>query len=214
MITDRIKELPVIGILRGIKEQQLESLYECVCRAGLKSLEITMNTPAADKLISRMRVLAADKLVIGAGTVINIHDLRKALDAGARFIVTPSIVEEVIEYCNLHDIPVFPGALTPTEIHKAWNMGAAMVKVFPATVFGPGYFKDIKAPFADIKLMAVGGVSADNIADFFAMGASGAGFGASIFRREWMENKEYDKIENGISSLLKGYADWKSGKDK
>lgn len=214
MITDRIKELPVIGILRGIKEQQLESLYECVCRAGLKSLEITMNTPAADKLISRMRVLAADKLVIGAGTVINIHDLRKALDAGASYIVTPSIVEEVIEYCNLHNIPVFPGALTPTEIHKAWNLGAAMVKVFPAAVFGPGYFKDIKGPFADIKLMAVGGVSAGNIAVFFAMGASGAAFGASIFRREWMENNEYDKIENGIRSLLKAYTNWKSGLDK
>ena len=209
MIKEIIKELPVIGILRGISKEQVEPVIDSIFRAGLKCVEITMNTPDADKLIVKMINLADDKFVVGAGTVINKSDLKKAIDAGAKFIVMPSIVEEVIEYCIINDIPVFPGALTPTEILKAWNMGATMVKVFPATVFGTGYFRDIKAPFRNIELMAVGGVSADNIREFFEMGASGAAFGASIFKKDWLENKEYDKIENGIKAIIKGYTDWK-----
>lgn len=209
MILDRIKELPVIGILRGIKEEQVEPVVEIINRSGLKCAEITMNTDGAGILMKKMIGLADNNLIIGAGTVVNTHDLNVALNAGAQFIVMPSIVEEVIEYCVSNKIPVFPGALTPTEIFRAWNMGAAMVKVFPAGVFGPKYFRDIKAPFGNIDLMATGGVSADNIAEFFEMGASGVAFGASIFKKEWLENKEYNKIEKGIKSIIKGYTDWK-----
>jgi 2-dehydro-3-deoxyphosphogluconate aldolase/(4S)-4-hydroxy-2-oxoglutarate aldolase len=209
MILDRIKELPVIGILRGIKEAQIVPVAEIISRSGLKCAEITMNTDDAGILIKKMAVVADSNLIIGAGTVVNMHDLNLALDAGAQFIVMPSIVEEVIEYCVLNKIPVFPGALTPTEIYKAWKMGAAMVKVFPAGVFGPKYFRDIKAPFGEIELMATGGVSADNITEFFEMGASGAAFGASIFKKEWLENKEYDKIEKGIKAIIENYTNWK-----
>ncbi len=210
MVKDTIKELPVIGILRGISEKQVEPVSGIIISAGLKCIEVTMNTPDADQLINKIVNLSANKFIVGAGTVVNMCDLMKALDAGAKFIVMPSIVEDVIEYCVLNDIPVFPGALTPTEIFNAWSMGAAMVKVFPATVFGPRYFRDVKAPFMDIELMAVGGVSSDNIREFFEMGASGAAFGASIFKKEWLEKKEYNKIETGIKAMIKGYNDWKS----
>ncbi len=209
MIIEKIKELPVIGILRGIEEAQVDPVVEIILMSGLKSVEITMNTADAGRLINKMVRKADKRLVIGAGTVLNMHDLNKALDAGAKFIVMPSIIEEVIEYCILNNVPVFPGALTPTEILKAWNMGAAMVKVFPATVFGPKYFKDIKAPLGNIELMAVGGVSPDNIGKFFEMGASGAAFGASIFRKEWLKNQEYDKIEKGIKAMIAGYKAWR-----
>ena len=208
MIIEKIKELPVIGILRGIEEEQLDPAVDIILRSGLKSVEITMNTSDAGRLINKMVKKSNERLVIGAGTVLNMHDLNKALDAGAEFIVMPSIIREVIEHCALNNIPVFPGALTPTEIHTAWDMGASMVKVFPAKAFGPRYFKDIKAPFENIELMAVGGISPENIADFFEMGASGAAFGASIFRKEWLQNREYNKIEEGIKAIIAGYNSW------
>ncbi|MBN2214937.1 MAG: bifunctional 4-hydroxy-2-oxoglutarate aldolase/2-dehydro-3-deoxy-phosphogluconate aldolase [Bacteroidales bacterium] len=205
IILNRIRELPIIGILRGIREEYLHDLADTVIDSGLKAIEITMNTPHAVNLISKLVSLSGDNLLVGAGTVMNRHELFDALEAGARYIVTPSITEEVIEYCYLNSIPVFPGALTPTEIHKAWQMGASMVKVFPASLFGPGYFKDIKGPFKNIELMAVGGVTCDNIAEYFNMGASAAAFGASIFKMEYLENSRYGFIEKGIKRIIAAY---------
>ena len=104
---------------------------------------------------------------------------------------------------------MFPGALTPNEIYKAWNLGATMVKVFPANVFGPSYIKDVKAPLNNIELLVCGGVSTSTIAEFFENGASAAAFGASIFKREWIENKRFDAIKNEISSLINAYNKYK-----
>ncbi|MBN2612017.1 MAG: bifunctional 4-hydroxy-2-oxoglutarate aldolase/2-dehydro-3-deoxy-phosphogluconate aldolase [Bacteroidales bacterium] len=210
-IPDQLKEMPILGILRGIKEEQLSELTGAIIGSGLKVVEITMNTPHAPSLIKKMADIASGRLLIGAGTVLNRTDLFNALEAGAGFIVTPSIVKDVIEYCHLNSIPVFPGALTPTEIHAAWQMGAAMVKVFPASVFGPKYFKEILAPFNDIRLMAVGGVSENNIADYFGMGASAVAFGASIFKKEYLDARRYDVIENEINRLITA---WKTKHNK
>jgi 2-dehydro-3-deoxyphosphogluconate aldolase/(4S)-4-hydroxy-2-oxoglutarate aldolase len=209
MIPEAFKELPIIGILRGIKEEHLKPLIGSVIRSGLKCIEITMNTGDADKLIRKTIEMAGDKLIIGAGTVYNMDNLKKALNAGVKFVVMPAIVEDIIRYCVKKKVPVFPGALTPSEIFRAWDMGATMVKVFPASAFGPKYFREIKAPFDDIELMATGGVSADNIKDFFTSGASAVAFGASTFKKEWIENSEFDKIQKGIEAIIKGYMDWK-----
>jgi len=210
MTAEKIKELPVIAIIRGIKEEHLEPVINSVIQSRLKCIEITMNTDDADRLIRKTIEMAGDRLIVGAGTVYDMHNLKRALDAGVKFIVMPVIVEDIIKYCVRKNIPVFPGALTPTEIFQAWHLGATMVKVFPASAFGPKYFREIKAPFNDIELMATGGVSADNIKEFFISGASGAAFGASIFKKEWMENREFGKIQKGIEAIIKGYTDWKS----
>ena len=197
-----------MGILRGINEEQLLSLSEVIVSSGLKTLEITMNTPHAPALISKLIQVAGKDLNIGAGTVLNRSDLMSALESGAQFIVSPSVDEDVIEYCQMHSVPVFPGALTPTEIHKAWQAGAAMVKVFPASLFGPEYFKEIKGPFNNIELMAVGGVSRDSLASYFQMGASAVAFGSGIFRREYLQNAEFKLIEDEISQLIGSYREW------
>jgi len=209
MISEKIKELPVIGILRGIKGEHLEPVINSVIQSGLKCIEITMNTDDADKLIKKTIDMAGDNLIVGAGTVFNMHNLKRALNAGAKFIVMPVTVKDIIKYCVNRNIPVFPGALTPSEIFQAWDMGATMVKVFPASAFGPKYFREIKAPFDNIELMATGGVSADNIKEFFTCGASGAAFGASIFKKEWIENREFDRIQKGIEAIINGYMGWK-----
>ena len=197
-----MKTKPILGILRGAPTNIIEPLVETVIEAGLETLEITMNTPGAAEQIKKAKVVAKGRLTIGAGTVLNMEDLKTALDAGATFIVSPVIIKDVIEYCVKHKIPVFPGALTPNEIYTAWNLGATMVKVFPAKLFGPQYLKEVKAPLGKIKLMAVGGIKPENIKEYFASGADAVAFGASVFKKEWLQNKNFDKISKSIRKLL------------
>jgi 2-dehydro-3-deoxyphosphogluconate aldolase/(4S)-4-hydroxy-2-oxoglutarate aldolase len=140
--------------------------------------------------------------MVGAGTVLDTDDLQRALDAGATFIVMPTLVREVVERCRASGIPVFPGALTPQEIFDAWRAGATMVKVFPAGTFGPGYLKEIKGPFRDIEFLACGGVNAENMGDYFAAGASAVAFGASVFRTEWLTERDYQRIGNEVGKLV------------
>ena len=125
------KKLPVMGILRGIDSSMISPLCEAIVKSGLKTVEITMNTPDAPELIRQMADAAHGRLTVGAGTVLFMEDLHKALDAGATFIVMPTLVRDVTEYCRKNNIPVFPGAFTPQEIYDAWRAGASMVKVFP-----------------------------------------------------------------------------------
>lgn len=201
----RFKKLPIMGILRGAERAGIKPLVEAVVASGLETLEITMNTGDAPLVIADAVKASRGHLMIGAGTVLNIDSLKTALDSGASFIVTPVFIEEVVEYCVEKVIPIFPGALTPSEIYRAWSAGATMVKVFPAGFFGPPYFKEVKGPFANIELLACGGVTAENIGDYFANGASAAAFGAGIFRKEWLAAKEFGKISGGIRKLIQSY---------
>ena len=203
MDLNEFENLPIMGILRGLKERDLNPVIETVIDSGLKTVEITMNTESAEKLIKGALKLSAGKLAVGAGTVTDMDSLKSALDAGAAFIVMPVFNKVITEYCLQERIPFFPGALTPQEIFTAWKSGASMVKVFPAKLFGPGYFKEIKGPFRDIKLMACSGVTPDNLGEYFTNGASAVTFGASVFKSEWIDNKDYAKI----GDLIKRYLD-------
>jgi 2-dehydro-3-deoxyphosphogluconate aldolase/(4S)-4-hydroxy-2-oxoglutarate aldolase len=131
--------------------------------------------------------------------------LEIAVDAGATFIVTPVLVEDVMKYCVKNKIPVFPGALTPKEIYDAWNAGATMVKVFPSGVFGPDYFSEIKGPFNDIKLLACGGVTAENMKNYFSAGASAVSFGASVFKKEWLASKDFKSMEGAVKRYVTAF---------
>lgn len=194
-----------MGILRGAELEAIEPLVEIVFSSGLRTIEISMNTVDAPKLIRQMIRSAKNRLTIGAGTVLTIDDLRSALDSGASFIVMLVLTKEVIEYCVKRSIPVFPGALTPQEIYDAWRAGAAMVKVFPAKFFGPEYIKEVKAPFQDIELLACGGVRPENIRSFFACGASAVAFGASVFTKERLARREFSEIGEDIGKLISAY---------
>lgn len=209
----KFKKLPVMGIVRGIDEYSIVPLMEAAISGGLDAIEITMNTENAGKLIAKAAASAGKRLMIGAGTVLNVESLKSAIGAGATFIVMPTIVDDVLEYCAGKAIPVFPGALTPGEIYRAWNAGATMVKVFPSGFFGPAYFKEIKGPFANIELMACGGVTKENISDYFSSGASAVAFGASIFRKEWITDKGFKKISVEIRRLIDAYKNDGAGKD-
>lgn len=198
----RFRKKPLLGIVRGVKPDEIAPLAEAVISAGLETLEITMNTDNAPSLIRSMVKAAKDKLTIGAGTVLSMEELKSALDAGAAFIVMPALVRDVTEYCVKNKIPVFPGALTPQEIYDAWLSGATMVKVFPAKVLGPEYFREIKGPFNKIELLACAGVTPENMKDYFACGASAVSFGASVFKREWLEKKDFDSITGRVRAFV------------
>lgn len=198
----KFKDRPVLGILRGVEADMIEPLAEAIIAAGLGAIEITMNTKDAGKLIRKMVFCAKNRIAVGAGTALSINSLKSALDAGATFIVTPVLVEDVVKYCVKNKIPVFPGALSPKEIYDAWNCGATMVKVFPSGCFGPEYFKEIKAPFNNIELLACGGVTLENMKDYFASGASAIAFGASVFKKEWLEKKDFESIKKNIKAYL------------
>lgn len=199
----KFRKQPLMGILRGVEANIIESLVECVIDAGLKTLEITMNTKDAPQIIKRAVRMSKNRLTLGAGTVLSIEELEAALSAGATFIVTPVLIRDVMTHCARYKIPVFPGALTPSEIYEAWGRGATMVKVFPAKFFGPEYFKEIKGPFNNIELLACAGVTPENLKDYFANGARAVSFGASVFRPEWLLKKDFASISCAIKQFVK-----------
>lgn len=205
MNLDRFRELPIMGILRGIQLESIEPMVEAVLSSGLQTIEITMNTTGAPDLIRRAVKCAQGRLMIGAGTVLTAEHLKVALDAGARFIVSPMLVYDVVEYCRDNEIPVFPGALTPQEIYNAWVAGATMVKVFPSNLLGPDYIKEIKGPFNNIDILACGGVTAENIRAYFDCGASAVAFGASVFREDWLKTSDFKSMNNAIRSIIAAY---------
>ncbi len=200
MKLEQFKKKPMMGIVRGIDLAQIEPLVEAVIAGGLETLEITMNTKGAAQLIRRAREISGKRLVLGAGTVLDFASLGQALDAGATFVVMPVVIPEVIAHCVKNKIAVFPGALTPQEIYRAWNEGATMVKVFPIKFFGPQYIKEVRGPFADIELLACSGVTAKNMREFFACGASAIAFGSSVFKKEWLEKGDYSSITSAIEA--------------
>lgn len=202
-------QAPMIGILRGFSRDNIHHIAQKYEEAGLYTLEITMNTPGATDIISKLRE-AFPKLNIGAGTVCNVNDLKSALNAGAQFIVCPILDEEVIKISLAEKVPVFPGAYTPTEIYKAWSLGASAVKVFPASQLGVKYIKDILAPLNEIKLVPTGGVSLDNMQAFFEAGVFGVGMGSAIFDKTLIQNEDYEglkghfvKFKNNLREIKK-----------
>lgn len=197
---EKYYECPIVGIIRGIPGEVISNLAEVYFEAGFHTLEVTMNTKGATEVIAKLRQLYPDRNV-GAGTVCTTEDLNRALEAGAGFIVTPTIDEEIIKLAVSSSVPIFPGAYTPTEIHRAWKLGASAVKIFPATQLGPQYVKDVLAPLNEIKLLPTGGVALENIRTFFAAGAIGVGMGSSLFLKDHVREGNYQGLRQHFEKL-------------
>lgn len=202
MDVGRFRKLPILGIVRCGADAPVEGIVEAVISSGLETVEIAMNSGDAAGLIRRAVRAAGGRLMIGAGTVLTTETLKKALDAGATFIVLPTLVRDVVQACVRERIPVFPGAFSPQEVYDAWNAGATMVKVFPAAMFGPAYIRELKAPFDTIELLACGGITPENIRSYFTNGASAVAFGGSVFRKEWLERRDFESVRRAIRDLI------------
>lgn len=193
---------PIVGIIRGLSADVVSQILPIYREAGLTTIEITMNTPGAEAMIQQALEMNSEGLNIGAGTVCTKEDLDRALDAGAQFIVTPIINKKVIKACVKRNVPIFPGAFTPTEIYNAWSLGASMVKVYPATSLGPDYIKDLKAPMNQLKVIPTGGISLDNMAAYFKAGANGVGIGSHLFDKTFIQQKNWSGLKSHFQEYV------------
>lgn len=198
-IMDLIQQNRVIAIVRGMHPDQMAPLARALERGGIRMMEITFaqNAPATfQNTVNAIRALSQSMrdMAIGAGTVMTLEQLHMAADAGARYIVLPDVNPAVIAETKRLGLTSLPGAMSPTEIVTAWNAGADAVKVFPIGDLGVGYLKAIRAPLSHIPMIAVGGVSERNCADFLRAGAIGVGVGGQLVNREWIDAGEFYKI--------------------
>ena len=177
---DQIERCGVVAVIRLQDPDRLKSVIDALRAGGVTALEVTMTVPRAIQLIEAIAPSLPDDVVIGAGTILDAETARAAILAGARFIVGPVFNRAVIEVCHRYDVAVMPGCFTPTEILAAWEAGADVVKVFPATALGPSYFKDIRGPMPQLRLMPTGGVSLENTADWITAGAVAVGVGTAL----------------------------------
>src|SRR4051812_26268157 len=159
---------------------KLRAVVDAIAAGGVRAIEVTMTVPGAVALIGTLAHTLPSDILLGAGTVTDANTARAVIDAGARFVVGPVFRPEVIAACRERDVAVCPGCFTPTEILDAHDLGADIVKVFPATALGPQFIKDVRAPLPQVKLMPTGGVSLDNAGEWIRAGAVAVGVGSAL----------------------------------
>jgi 2-dehydro-3-deoxyphosphogluconate aldolase / (4S)-4-hydroxy-2-oxoglutarate aldolase len=175
-----IERAGIVAVIRMKEPDKLRAVVDAIAEGGIRALEITMTVPGAVDLIRQIAPTLPAGFIFGAGTVVDGETVHRVVDAGAQFIVSPVFRRSVVEACLKRDVASMPGCFTPTEILDAWDAGADVVKVFPATTLGPGYLKDIHGPLPHVKLMPTGGVTLDNAGDWIRAGAVAVGVGTSL----------------------------------
>ncbi len=184
----------IIAIVRVASAEEAVEVCGAIARGGVKPIEVTMTVPGAIDAIKQFKSMVKEEVLVGAGTVLDPETARAAILAGAEFIVSPTLNLEVIEVCRRYSKIVIPGTFTPTEILTAWEAGADIVKVFPATVGGPKYLKDILGPLPQVRLCPTGGVTLENTPDFIRAGAVAVAAGTSLVDKKAVAEKNYDLI--------------------
>jgi len=200
---ETLKTHKLIAIVRGLKLEHARGAAQALEAGGIRLLEVTLNTPDALKILSSWRESFPD-MWIGAGTVVTLEDAKRALEAGAQFLVTPNLSEAVVEHARAQGVPIFPGALTPSEIVRAFQAGATAVKVFPVGALGgPQYIREVRAPLDHIPLVAVGGVNAGNARAYLDAGCVGVGVGSSLLDLEKVRVGDFDGVRQDAENLVK-----------
>ena len=189
-------KMPIVGIIRNLTVADINFVLPIYKQAGFTTIEITLNTPEALSVISSLALEYKGELNVGAGTVCTIDDLTDAVNAGANFIVTPIFKAEVVKKCVSMEVPIFPGAFSPTEIYEAWELGASMVKLYPASVVGSEYISAVLAPLNKIKLMPTGGIHLSNMLAFMKAGATSLGIGSELFDKKIIQKRDSEAMLN------------------
>ncbi|UCH64534.1 MAG: bifunctional 4-hydroxy-2-oxoglutarate aldolase/2-dehydro-3-deoxy-phosphogluconate aldolase [Ignavibacterium sp.] len=193
-IVNEIIESGVVAVVRTKHPDKLIRIAEAICQGGVKIIEITMTVPDALKMIEEVSGLVNDEITIGVGSVLDPGTAQKAIDAGAKFVVSPIFKKEIIDIVHNNNLPAMPGTFTPTEILTAHESGADIIKVFPADVLGMNFFKAVKAPIPDLKLMPTGGVTLDNAVEWIKAGACAVGVGKALLDVKAIEENDYQKL--------------------
>jgi len=197
-----IRETGVIAIMRAQSSAQLIAAADAIWAGGVRAIEVTMTTPGALSVIEEATVRYGEKVIFGAGSVLDAETARAAILAGADFVVAPTLDPATIELCSRYSVPVMPGCYTPTEMLTAWQAGADMVKLFPASVGGPALLKAILAPLPQIEIVPVGGVDLDTAAEFIASGAAALGVGSSLVNQKLLDAGDMEELTRRAKAFI------------
>jgi 2-dehydro-3-deoxyphosphogluconate aldolase / (4S)-4-hydroxy-2-oxoglutarate aldolase len=197
----RVLNSGIVAVIRASSGEVLGDVAEALLAGGVDCMEITFTVPKAHRVLETVADRLGDKVLLGAGTVLDPETARTAILAGARFIVSPTVNLRTIELCKRYTVLVMPGAFTPTEILTAWEAGADIVKVFPSEVTGPAYLKAVRAPLPQVRLMPTGGVNLQTAAEYLRAGACALGIGGSLVAADAVKNRDWA----GIESLARQY---------
>ena len=193
---ERIARCGVVAVMRAPSGEMLADVAEALLAGGVEAVEVTFTVPGAHRVIEQVADRLGDRVLLGAGTVLDPETARAALLAGAEFIVAPTVDTRVIELCRRYDKAVMPGALTPTEVLTAWQAGADVVKVFPSDLTGPKYLKALHGPLPQVRLMPTGGVNLDTAAEFLRCGAWALGIGGLLVEKDALARGDMARIES------------------
>ena len=192
----------IVAIIRGIQENKGDATAEALAEGGIVFLEVTLNTDGALGMINRFRKTYEGKMRIGAGTVLDLDMAHQAVAAGAEYIISPNLDEEVIRYGVENGVDVWPGTMTPTEMVRAMKVGASAVKVFPLGSLGIGYLKEVRAPLNHIPMIATGGVSLQNIRSVLEAGALAVGLGGNLVNKQMVADGRFDELTKLARSFV------------
>ena len=206
-VLNEIESKGVVAVVRADSSEQLSGVVGALYDGGTTCIEITMTTPNALEAIADAAKKYGDRCAIGVGTVLDAETARAAILAGAEFVVAPILDLPTVELCKRYSKVVVPGAFTPTEIVRAWQAGADVVKVFPATKLGPSFFKDMKGPLPHIKLTPTGGVSLENAGEFIKAGAVALGVGSAMVDKKAVASGDFKTLTSKAAAFIKAVAD-------
>jgi len=201
-VVARVEAAGAVAVIRLDDASRLVEVAEALVSGGLDCIEFTMTTPGALQMVAQVAQQFGDKILLGAGTVLDAETADAAILAGARFIVGPTLSIPVIKLCHRHGVVVVPGTFTPTEIYTAWRAGADMIKIFPAYVGGSRYIRAILAPLPQVKLMPTGGVTLQNAADFVQAGAVAVGLGSALVDKATVREGRFEVLTERAARLV------------
>ena len=193
-VLNKIMNVGIVPVVRIADGGQVLDAADALIAGGISVMEVTMSSTRPFEIIQNLKARYGDKLLVGLGSVLNEKVAEKGIDAGAEFIVSPIFDESVLKAAQKYETASILGSLTPTEIQHAFSAGTDVVKVFPATKFGPGYFKDILAPMPHLKLTPTGGVDLSNVAEFLKNGAVCVGVGTALLQKDLIANSKWGDL--------------------
>lgn len=202
-ILNEVLQEKAVAVVRLDSDKNVFGMAEALAEGGITILEITLTTPNALEIISKLREKYNDDIIVGVGSVLGEKDTIRSVDAGAQFVVSPIMKPEIISESLKREIPAMVGAFTPTEIYTAFELGADIVKVFPADVLGMSFFKGVLAPMPHLKLMPTGGVNLDNPGEWIKAGACAVGIGSALINKTAIENGEFGLIRDNARRVIR-----------
>ena len=200
--TERIERSGVVAIVRMNDYRRASEMAHALLAGGIEAIEFTYTNPAAGEAVRATKAAVGDAMMVGAGTVLDPETARAAILQGADFIVTPTVQVDTISLCSRYSVPTVIGAFTPTEILTAWEAGASIVKVFPASVGGARYLKDVRGPLPQVRLIPTGGVSAENAADFIKAGAVAVALGSNLVDQGIVDRQDWTTLTDRAKAVV------------